>query len=206
MSEQQVPLTYEGVLEMFREVKVMIQENAAQMKETDRKFQETDRKFQETDRKFQETREQMKKTDKKISELGSRMGEIVENMIGGDIVGQFQAQGIDIHSHSRDKTFGKKGTKESGEIDVFLENGDVVILIEVKTKPSQHDVREHMERMQKYRHYGNDKRRILGAIAGAVVPDKVTEFAHKHGLYVIVQSGEAVEIIAPPEGFVAKEC
>ena len=170
-------LTYEGVLEMFRKTERMIQENAAQMK----------------------------RTDQKISELGSRIGEIVENMVGGDIVGQFQALNIAIHAHSREKTFGKKGTKESGEIDVFLENGDIVILIEVKTKPSQNDVREHIERMQKYRLYGNDKRRILGAIAGAVVPDKVTEFAHKKGLYVIVQSGVAVEIVPAPENFQAKE-
>ena len=108
--------------------------------------------------------------------------------------------------NSQTRKSGKRGTKESGEIDVFLENGDVVILVEVKTKPSQTDVREHIERMQKYRLYGNDKRRILGAIAGAVVPDKVTEFAHRKGLYVIVQSGVAVEIVTSPEGFQAKEC
>ena len=195
MSQQQVPLTAEVVFEMIREmsqeVKVM--------------FQETDRKFQETDRKIQETADQMKKTDKKIAELGSRIGEIVENMIGGDIVKKFQALNIAIHAHSRDKTFGTRGTSESGEIDVFLENGDLVVLIEVKTKPAQGDVRDHIERMKKYRLYGNDKRRIFGAIAGAVVPDKVAEFAHKQGMYVIVQSGEAVEIIAQPKGFKAKE-
>jgi len=205
MSQQTSPLTYEGVLEVFREVKVMFQE-------TDRKFQETDRKFQETDRKIQETAEQIEKTAKQIEKtnhdvgsLTSRIGEIVENMIGGDIVKQFQALNIDIHAHSRDKTFGKKGTDESGQIDVFLENGDIVILIEVKTKPTQDDVYVHIERMQKYRLYGNERRRILGAIAGAVVHDEVAKFAHRKGMYVIVQSGEAVEIIAQPEGFKAKE-
>jgi hypothetical protein len=40
---------------------------------------------------------------------------------------------------------------------------------------------------------------------GAVVSDDVVKFAHKQGLYVIVQSGEAVKIVAPPEGFKAKE-
>jgi len=221
MSKQQSPLTYEGVLELFRLTRKQMRKDSRAMRrvseETDRKIQEmsaeTDRKIQEvteriekTTAQLEKTAVQMEKTDKIISELGSRIGEIVENMVGGgNIVKQFQALNIAIHAHSRDKTFGTRGTSESGEIDVFLENGDLVILIEVKTKPTQDDVREHIERLKKYRLYGNDKRRILGAIAGAVVPDKVAEFSHKKGMYVIVQSGEAVEIIAQPEGFMAKE-
>jgi len=188
MSQQQIPLTAEDIFEMFRETDRLI----AQMS-------------QETDRKFKEAAEQMKETGRKIAALGSRIGEIIENMIGGDIVGQFQALNIAIKSHSRDKTFGTRGTSESGQVDVFLENGDVVILIEVKTKLTDDDVREHIERMKKYRLYGEDRRRIRGAVAGAVVSDDVIKFAHRQGLYVIVQSGEAVEIIASPEGFVAKE-
>jgi len=178
------PLTFAELLEGFREIKDILRENAEQMAETDRKFQETNRK---------------------ISALGSRIGEIVENMVGGDIVGQFQALDIAIHSHCRNKTFGARGTSESGEIDVFLENGDIVVLIEVKTKLTDDDVRDHIERLEKYRRYGKDRRRIIGAVAGAVVADDVIRFAHGQGLYVIVQSGEAVKIIAQPEGFKAKE-
>jgi len=202
MSQQQIPLTAEVIFEMFRQaaeetkaVKAMLQENAEQMKA----------QTAATDRKIQAVAEQMKETDRKIGSLTSRIGEIVENMVGGDIVGQFQALNVAIKSHSRDKTFGTRGTSESGQIDVFLENGDVVVLIEVKTRLTDDDVREHIERMKKYRLYGEDKRRIRGAVAGAVVSDDVIKFAHRQGLYVIVQSGEAVEIIASPEGFVAKE-
>ena len=207
--QQQSPLTYEMVLEMFRETR-------EQMKETDRLFRETREQFREmsaeTDRQFREAREEMKKTDRqmketdrKISALGSRIGEIIENMVGGNIVEQFQALDIAIKSHSRYKTFGTGGISESGEIDVFLENGDLVILIEVKTKLTDNDVREHIERIQKYRRYGGEKRRILGAVAGAVASKEVIHFAYKQGLYVIIQSGDAVEIVPPPEGFTAKE-
>jgi hypothetical protein len=38
-----------------------------------------------------------------------------------------------------------------------------------------------------------------------VVSDEVAKFAQKKGMYVIVQSGKAVEIVTPPEGFRAKE-
>jgi len=198
MSQQQIPLTYEGVLKMFEEVKSLIQAVAERQEET----QKTQEK---TDQQIQKNAEQMRETDKRIGSLNSRIGEIVENMVGGDIVGQFQALNIAIKSHSRNKTFGTRGTSESGQIDVFLENGDLVILIEVKTRLTDDDVREHIERLEKYRRYGDEKRRIMGAVAGAVVSDNVIKFAHRQGLYVIVQSGEAVEIIASPEGFVAKE-
>ena len=205
-------LTYEQMMTLFSEAREQMLETS---RETDRQFREareqmleTDRRIarqqEETDRMFRETRKRMQETDKKISALGSRIGEIVENMVGSDIVGQFQALDIAIHSHSRDKTFGVRGTNESGQIDVFLENGDIVILIEVKAKLTDDDVREHTERLEKYRRHGGDKRRILGAVAGAVASKEVIDFAHKKGLFVIVQSGEAVRIVPPPDGFVAK--
>ena len=61
MTEQQTPLTFDGILEMIRET-------GQQMKENERKYMLMS---QETDRRFRET-------EKKISALGSRIGEIVE--------------------------------------------------------------------------------------------------------------------------------
>ena len=191
MSEQQKPLTAEVILEMFRESK--------------KQFRKIREQFRELRVLQKQTDEQIKKTSREVGTLGSRIGEIIEYMVGGNIVEQFQALGIEITSLCRYKQFGKRGTGKSGEIDVLLENGDLVVLIEVKTKLTHDDVREQIELMEKYRLYGNEKRRILGAVAGAVIADNVVQFAHRQGLYVIVQSGEAVEIIPPPEGFVAKE-
>jgi hypothetical protein len=37
------------------------------------------------------------------------------------------------------------------------------------------------------------------------VKEEAADVARKNGLYIIVQSGEAVEILTPPEGFVVKE-
>jgi len=42
-------------------------------------------------------------------------------------------------------------------------------------------------------------------LAGAVVKKEAVTVAQENGLFVIVQSGEAVEIVAPPKGFTAKE-
>ena len=210
MSTQQTPLTYEGILELFRETDRKFQETDRQFKETDLKFQETDRKFQETDRKIQEAAAQLKATQREVGKLGSRIGEIVENMVQGNIVEKFQALGFDVTGCSPHKTFKIKDLGISGEIDLLVDDGPVGILIEVKTTLETADVRDHMERLQKYRRYvdtrvvGGDKRRFIGAVAGAIVPENVAKFALENGMYVIVQSGEAVDIVTPPDGFQAK--
>jgi hypothetical protein len=179
------PVTYETILETIQRIALKQEETAEQMKETDR---------------------QMKRTDKKISELGNRIGQIVENMVGGNIVSQFQNYGYNVTVISRNIEFGINGTAPDGEIDVQLDDGDVAILIEVKTKLTVDDVRHHLETMEKYRKCkGDNQKRYIGAVASTVVDDNVVKFAQKNGMYVIVQSGYAVEILVPPEGFKAKE-
>jgi hypothetical protein len=212
------PLTYEGVLELFRELKEQMKETDLRMKETDRQIKETDRQMKETDRRIEQQMEKEraefdrrnKALDKKISALGSRIGEIVENMVGGNgnIVDKFQAFGYEILQCARNVKYAYKKLKIRGEIDLFLEDGDVAILIEVKTTLETADVRRHIERLEEYRRYADargDKRRFIGAVAGAVVDGDAEEFAHQNGMYVIVQSGEAVEIVPVPEGFQAKK-
>jgi hypothetical protein len=209
MSEQQNTLTYEGILELFRETREQFRETSEQFRETKEILQRVSLQQEETDRKFQETAEQMKRTDKKISDLGSRIGEIIENMVGGgNIIDQFRALGHNIIAYSRNKHFGR-GTDLSGEIDLLLEDGDVAILVEVKTTLKNDDILDHIEQMENYRSWidanGSEKKRYIGAVAGAVVEDNVIKFAQKKGFYVIVQSGMAFEIVPPPAGFVAKE-
>ena len=159
---------------------------------------------------IQEVSEQMKRTDKKISELGSRIGEIIENMVAGNIIEKFQDLGYDVTGCSPRKSFKNKEFGIDGEVDLLLDDGDVGILIEVKTTLETADVRRHIERLEKYRRYANargigDKQRYIGAVAGAVVKKEAAKFAQENGMYVIVQSGEAVEIIEQPKGFKAKE-
>jgi hypothetical protein len=89
------------------------------------------------------------------------------------------------------------------EIDILLENGDSVVAVEVKSDLTTAYVDQHVERMEKLRRYWdehNDRRRLLGAVAGAIMADRVKAYARESGFYVIVQSGDTVRIEAP-EGF-----
>jgi hypothetical protein len=68
------------------------------------------------------------------------------------------------------RTFG------SIEIDVKLENGDKMMLVETKTKPTTEDVQDHVKCLEKMRIYADlhgDKRKFLGSIAGVVMTDNV---------------------------------
>jgi len=178
--------------------------------EYNRQAEEYNRKFAELVEQTKETDRRMKETDKRVGGLSSSVGEIVEHMIGGDnILAQFQALGYDVNDHYRNRKFGIKNTNSSGQIDMILEDGDVAILIEVKTNLKNDDVLEHIERLEKYRRWmdskGHDRMRYVGALACAMVEDSVVKFAQKNGMYVIVQLGNTVEIVSPPEGFKAKE-
>jgi hypothetical protein len=67
----------------------------------------------------------------------------------------------------------------------------------VKTKLSQQDVDEHLERLAKFKRlmpsYQNKK--AFGAVAGIVVPDDIARYAYRKGLFVLAQSGETVIIL-----------
>ena len=100
-----------------------------------------------------------------------------------------------------------KDAGSRGEIDLILHDGDISILIEVKLMLDMADIRRFIEKLKEYRIYADarwkDVPRFIGAVAGAVVEEDVVKFAHENGLYTIVQSGEAVEIVPVPEGFQA---
>jgi hypothetical protein len=92
------------------------------------------------------------------------------------------------------------------EVDILLEDGEEALAVEVKSKLSIDDVREHAQRMEKLRRYADghrDRRRLVGAVAGAIIGEGVQAFALKNGFYVISQAGDTVKIDVP-EGFVPR--
>jgi ATPase subunit of ABC transporter with duplicated ATPase domains len=171
---------------------------------------EYNRQAEEYNRRLQETDRIVKETTMAVGALSNKIGEVIEKLVGeGNLVNQFRDLGIKVKAHSRYKVFGEKGTAESGQIDLFMEDGDVAILVEVKTTLKMDHVVKHLKQMEKYRRFvdvdGKNGKRFIGAVAGTVITENVINFAHDSGLYVIIQSARAVEIIDSPAGFVAKE-
>lgn len=193
--------TYDKVWEMFLETR-------RHFEETDRRFQQTDKRFQETDRRFKETERFIKEIGKKTGALDHRFGELAEHLVAPGIAEKFNALGYQFDSISPG---GKKITDAKGktlaEVDLLLENGDYIVAVEVKARPRQDDITEHLERLEALRrHYDkhHDTRKIRGAIAGAIFQPALKKAAQKAGLYVIEQSGDTMKIEVP-ENFKPKE-
>ena len=193
-------LTFEKVLAMFQETDKKFQETDRQFKETDRKFQETDRKFHETDWEFQETK-------RIIGRLGNRFGEMVEHLVVPNITNKFKELGFTFEQVSKDHRITDASGHCIAEIDIMLENGDIVMVVEVKAKPLQTDVDDHVNCMEILRRRADarqDRRKYRGAIAGAIMDESVRRYSHKAGFYVIEQAGDTLRINIP-EGFVPRE-
>ncbi len=168
-----------------------------------RMFQETDRKFQETDRKIQETDRLVGRISKQLGDLGNRLGEFVEQMVAPAVVRLFQSLGIEVHEVYPGVEVNRHG--EGIEIDLLVVNDGVLVAVECKSKLTQEHVDEHLKRMEKLKRllptYRNH--RALGAVAAMVVSEDVKRYAHNHGLYVLYQNGEGVEV-SDPAGFSPK--
>jgi hypothetical protein len=185
------------------EVWQLLGELIQSQKETDRRFQETERLLQEqskeSDRRFRETerliKEQNKRVDEQLGKLGNRLGEFVEWQVGPAAVRLFQERGIDVTELSSDLSV-QRGD-EGLEIDLLVVNGSEAIAIEVKSKLTQADVDEHLERLDKFKRLlpRYQSLKILGAVAAMVTPKEVASYAYRQGLFVIAQSGDNLVIL-----------
>ncbi|BAI87868.1 hypothetical protein NIES39_A00270 [Arthrospira platensis NIES-39] len=192
------------LIEAQKETERLLKE---QSQESDRRFreqsQESDRRFreqsQESDRRFRETeriiKQQNEKLNQELGKLGNRLGEFVEWQVRPAAVQLFQKRGIAVNEFHGDLSVKRFG--EALEIDLLVVNSDQAILVEVKSKLSQTDIDEHLERLEKFKRlmprYSDVK--AMGAVAGMVVPEEVARYGYRRGLFVLAQSGDSVVIL-----------
>ena len=156
----------------------------------------------ESDRRREEIERIVKNNAQLIGKLGGRFGEMVEYMVMPNLISKFQELGYVFNKAYPQATIKDYKNNIITEIDITLENGDKVMIVEVKSKPTTENIIEHIERMEKVRVHAdlhNDKRILLGAVAGMVFNDNEKTFALKNGFYVIEPSGETFNI-TPPQG------
>ena len=188
----------------FEEFRVWHQEAT---RKADMELAELRRSMEETDRRMKETDRQMKETNRKLGELGNRFGELAEHLVVPSIKEKFNGLGFTFEQISQDILITDAKGNFLAEIDILLENGSVVIAVEVKSKPDYKDIDAHIERMEVLRRRADtrgDNRKFRGAIAGAIMKAEVRNYAHKAGFYVIEQSGDTVKINIP-NGFKPRE-
>jgi len=189
-----------------REMRENAERTAREIKENaERTAREIKENAERTDRKMEKRAKQL---DKQLGKLGGRYGEMVEYMVTPNLLKKFRKKGLVFNVAHQQTKIEDENNKTIAEIDIILENGDKVMLVEVKSKPTTEDITDHIKRIEKVRKHAdskNDRRKFLGAIAGMVFNDNEKEFAMKNGLYVIEPSGETFKITAPEGEYSVRE-
>jgi hypothetical protein len=95
------------------------------------------------------------------------------------------------------------------EIDILLSDNEWAMAVEVKREAEIKDVDNLLNRMKVMRQYALREisgKKLLGAIAGGVVPVEVSEYSQASGLFVLELNGEQVSLLESPTDFVALRC
>jgi len=209
--EQPAP-SFADVWRMFQETDRQMKETALQIKESDRLMKERAAEFErvmkersaETERLMKErsaeTATVIKNLSKRLGDIGNRLGEFVEHMVSPAVVRLFQARGIEVHEVYPGVEAKRGG--EAIEIDLLVVNDGTLVAVECKSKLTQEHVDQHLSRMEKLKRllplYKSHQ--ALGAVAAMVMSDVVKDYALGHGLFVLRQNGDSIEI-GNPEGF-----
>ncbi len=189
-------MTIDDIWKLFQETNRMFQESK---QEWDRRFLKSEQDWEETRRLIREsnaeTERVVKEVSRQIGQLGGRWGEFVEGMVAPACETLFLDRGIPVHRVYRRVKAKYPGNRHM-EIDLLVVNTDGVVLVEVKSKLRVEDVREHLTRLAEFKGFFPEyaDKRVMGAVAGIVVEEHVEGFAMNEGLFVIVQSGEAVKL------------
>jgi len=188
--------------ESIKETDRLVKENAVRIKETDAQMKETAAQMKETAAQMKKTDAQMKKTDSRMGELGNRFGELAEYLVAPNIEEKFNDLGFHFQNIlPSGQTIKDKSGREIAQIDLLLENGEYIVAVEIKTKPVLQDIPHHEKRLEilsKFRNNGElTRKKILGALAGAIFPDKVKAAALEAGFYILEQTGDTMRIKEP---------
>ena len=219
MREQNETTTPQEVWQLLRELIETQKESERRLQETERVLkessqetervlkessQETERVLkesgQETERRLRETerllRESSQRVDAQMGKWGNRLGEFVEWQVRPAAVKLFQERGIDV-TELQSNISVDRGAEEGMEIDLLAVNGTQAVAVEVKSKLTQQDVDEHLERLAKFKRLlpRYQTMNILGAVAAFVIPTDVARYAYQNGLFVIAQSGQNLVIL-----------
>ncbi|MDR0320783.1 MAG: hypothetical protein LBI28_04700 [Treponema sp.] len=201
----------------FETVWAILQEVGEKQKETDRqRMKETEERIErqkerqkehaewrkEIEQLHKETERITKENAKLIGNLGHNFGDMAEHLVAPNLVEKFRELGFVFEKAYRNTEIKDAKNNIYTEVDITLENGDKVMIVEVKSKLTTENITDHIERMNKVRAHASlhgDKRKFLGTVAGVVMSNNERAFAFKSGFYLIEPSGETF-VIRKPEG------
>ncbi|MDR2898011.1 MAG: hypothetical protein LBU99_04280 [Spirochaetaceae bacterium] len=178
----------------FEQVWAILQETAKRQEVYAKKWEERQQEFE---RQFKKDKEDF---NKRLGNFTNMFGDFTESMVAPCLRDAFAELGFEFQKAGRNIVINDIGNKIHMEIDVMLENGDKVMLVEVKTKLTKERINKHIERLEKMRKYADlkgDTRRFWGGVAGVIMEDDVKEYALEQGFYLIEPADDLFRITMP---------
>ena len=152
----------------------------------------TEKMFQETDAKFKETDKRISQLSINIDGIARTQGEITEDYFFNildekKVIGNLKFDNIERN------LFQYVRNDMKGEYDIILFNGDTVLLVEVKNKIRDKDIKNLKDKQIKnfrelfptYKDY-----KIYGAIAGFTIKKDLIKKAKDNRFFVLQKKGE----------------
>jgi hypothetical protein len=186
-------LTYEQILEMFRETDKKFQETDKKFQETNKmlteKFQESEKRFKESERmlseKFQETDKMIGNLGKGVGGLGNSIGNICEGLTFPSIVKElYDKFGVETVAEN----CSKKKKNQRIELDVFGYSNSVkneAFIVEVKSTLKPESIEQIEKTMQRFRDFFPEHadKKLYGIISAIKAPKNLIDEVFNHGFY-----------------------
>ena len=156
----------------------------------------------ESDLKWEKTAAKIDRLSENIGGLNRSVGELIEILIAARLWEKFPE--YDMQRAYRRIPIYDEHNQAKTDIDILLVNSEWAMVVEVKSDVDNKDIDRHIERMKRVLQYPPALLppgvKVLGAMAGGVVPPEAAAYAHECGLFVLELAGESViRLPAPPE-------
>jgi hypothetical protein len=143
-----------------------------------------------------------------VGGLNRSIGELIETLIAARLWEKFASYPYQLkRAYQRVPIYDEQNHQKT-DIDILLSNTEWCMAVEVKREADDRDVDHHLRRMDLIRRYPPLEvvgKRLLGAIAGGVMPPDTAEYAHQAGFFVLELTGESLTLLDTPQGFTPKE-
>ena len=158
-----------GVTTTIDDIKSVIKELAEGHKKTEKILREiakehkkTEEVIQEVAKAQQKTEESQQKTEESLIELkeslqeangnfNNKWGSFLENFIEGDLLKIFKKRNIEVNRIYPGHTIKREDNTIKAEYDFIIPNGEIVIVVEVKTTFSSHKLDTFVKKLKLFR-------------------------------------------------------
>jgi hypothetical protein len=200
--------TSEQIERLSAETDKQIKALSASSAETDKQIKALSASSAETDKQIKalfassaETDRIVKAVSKQVAGISDAQGDFAEHQVRPRVLELFKKRGIDLNESVFDVSVRREG-RPYIQLDMLLINSIYSVAVEVKYRLRTQDVDEHATRLallQKHPIHSVRGTTMYGAVAGMIVSDDVARYAEQKGMFVLVPSGDTVEVANPKD-------